>query len=191
MMKIMNICSPEVLSKESFFSLLRRLKCSVDEELHIREWSCCRVQLKTCNSLSLNGWDRLKKRCERLRKNTWEYISSSSHLSKLWGLDKVTTMLSTPEGRAGVRRGRGEWAIWAYALIQFYRAKQQQRPQQLAPHSTTPGAFWTGRAAEQHSSMAGDPSKTPRNIKGHSEPRCWWLQSSPRSTFSNLYPSAL
>lgn len=74
-MKIMNMCSPEVLRKESFFSLLLRcIKCFVDEELHISEWSCCRVQLKTCSSLNLNGWDRLKKRWETKENHLGIYI---------------------------------------------------------------------------------------------------------------------
>lgn len=50
-------------------------------------------------------------------------------------------------GQHGREGGR---AAWAYALIPLQRALQQQ----LAPHSTTSGAFWAEREGKQHSSMA-------------------------------------
>ena len=85
----------------------------------------------------VSGYNRVKKR----QRDYIECISSSSenYSPKVWSLNAVAAMLSTPAGgetRAGAGGGGAGCCYAAHTLIPF-----QQDQQQPALHSTTLGAL--------------------------------------------------
>lgn len=79
-------------------------------------------------------------------------FSSSHHRSKVWGLNKVAAMLSTPEGRVGARWGRGWQGNMGRPCsnpIPVGRAAAAC----AAFHNS--GGFWVGREGERAAFLHG------------------------------------